>query len=269
MGQPPDYDPAIPEMIAALADREMAVMDPAAADFEQFDYDRHPIGQNAGRRLRSLLRAELEQQPRIITPRWTQERAIPALIVTQRWAGGDAFGCARQISELDIALRRATALVELYLDNEPVEQWPRPVRPERGGLWLLDASYGSLDALWSVYGALVIAATSTPVSLASFASLAWQTSKFASRMARRWVVRPLGPREVVDRPRAADSNLSAVDREETWQERTTKRVIPILKQAVEDGYGVDFRATGPSGEVRLTVAPRAELENPEPPGETR
>jgi hypothetical protein len=36
-----------------------------------------------------------------------------------------------------------------------------------------------LDALWTFYGALVQVAMSTPVSLASFASLAWDASKYA------------------------------------------------------------------------------------------
>lgn len=112
-------------------------------------YERQPIAPAVANRLRSLTRHEARsQKPRYFKPTWSQGRSLPGLIVAQRWARDDAFGCARQIAELDAALRRGTALIELFSSGERVDTWPRPIRPERGGLWLLDAGYGSLDRLW-------------------------------------------------------------------------------------------------------------------------
>lgn len=237
-----------------LAGREMAVTQSSARDVYPVDYEDHPIAPTIARRLRSLARYEARlHRLRSADPPWSREGLIPGLIVAQRWAGGDAFGCARQIAELDTAMRRAAALIELFSSPERVEAWPRPIRPERGGLWLLDAEYGSLDALWTFYGILVSVATSTPVSLASFASLAWDSSKAASRMARRWVLRPLRPDELAHRPRATDQPQTIAPSGDTWQERTTRRLVPVLRQAVNNGQGLDFRVTGPGGEIRLIV----------------
>ena len=172
------------------------------------------------------------------------------------------FGAARQSAELDMAVRRAVALMKLMETGERVTAWPQPIRPRRGGLWLLDARYGSLDLLWTVYGSIVAVATSTPISLASFSSLAWSASRSASRMARRVLVRPLEPVELVHRPSAGDPVPSA-SHGDSWEERTTKRMIPVFKLAISDGRGIDFRATGPSGEVRFMVPPRTDTETTE------
>ena len=135
----------------------------------------HAMPQAVVRRLRSLDHREVRlQQPRTFTPRWLPAglpASLPGLIVAQ-WSRGDAFGCSQQIAELDLAFRRAGALHVLFREGVAVDGWPRPIRPERGGLQLLDAQNGSLDVLWTFYGTLVSVATSTPVTLASFASLA-------------------------------------------------------------------------------------------------
>jgi hypothetical protein len=227
-------------------------------DVEPFEHERPEIARAVTRRLRSLAIHELRNpQTRIGTPAWSHGLALPGFIVAQRWAGGDAFGCSRQIAELDTSVRRANAMLESLLAGEQELRWPLPMRPERGGLWLMDADYGSLDALWTVYGALVATATSTPVSLASFASLAWTSSRSAWRIARNWRVRVLEPDELSQRPSAANSGPTLTDRGDTWQERTTKRLLPVLEQAVQNGSGVDFRATGPGGEIRFIVPPRS------------
>jgi hypothetical protein len=217
-----------------------------------------PIAPTVAGRLRSLVRQEARRRPRYTAPAWSPQLTIPALIVAQWRAEDDAFGCARQIAELDKALRRATALIKLFRKGERVEAWPHPIRPESGGLRLLDVRYGSFDALWTVYGTLVSVAASTPVSLASFASLAWATSKYASHKARQWVVRPLESRELVNRPSAADPLPTIASSADTWQERTTKRLIPLFRQAVEDGRGLDYRYSGQDGEIRFMVTPRAD-----------
>ncbi len=263
--------PSIPGQLRWLTDQEMTVMERSRSGhyIEQSQDERHPrpIAQTAVGRLRSLVRQEARsRQPRIATPSWSREGAIPGLIIAQRYVGGDAFGSARQTAELDAALRRAVALMHLLERGKRVLEWPRPIRPERGGLWLLDARYGSLDLLWTVYGSVVAVATSTPVSLASFTSLAWSSSRSASRMARRWVVRPLEAGELVHRPSAGGSTSSVSHSGDAdWHERTTKKLVPLFKQAVSDGRGIDYQATGPSGEVRLIVTPRTGTEAPDEP----
>jgi hypothetical protein len=246
----------IPGQLAWLTSRKMTAMESSAYLAERSEYQRHPIGPTVARRLRGLARQEARaQQQRIVTPDWSPQGAIPGLIVAQRYVGGDAFGASRQTFELDMAIRRAAALIEVLNAGEQVTSWPRPIRPERGGLWLLDATYGSLELLWTFYNSLVGVATSTPISLASFASLAWSSSRSASRMARSWVVRRLEPGEVAQRP-SASTPTEAVG--ETWQERTTKGMIPVFQAAISQGTGFDFRATGPSGEVRFIIAPRGD-----------
>jgi hypothetical protein len=247
----------------------MAVMEHSPPTELEHGYERHPISPTVARRFRSLARQEARsRQPRIATPAWSRERAVPGLIIAQRYIGGDAFGLARQTAELDAALRRAVALMQLLETGERVVAWPRPIRPERGGLWLLDAQYGSLDALYTVYGTLVAVATSTPVSLASLASLAWTARRSASRMARRWVVRPLAPGELAQRPSAGDPPPPSINHDgDILLDRTTKRLLPVFQRAIDDGRGLDYRATGPSGEVRLIVTPRANPDGTEKPTE--
>lgn len=249
-------EPVEPGQLAWLASQQMTVMEPSGM-VARWDDDRHAISPTVANRLRTLLRQEARlAQQRIVAPNWSRQGALPGLIVAQRYVGGDAFGAARQTAELDAAFRRAAGLMDLVDSGERPQAWPRPIRPERGGLWLIDATYGSVDLLWSFYGTLVSVATSTPVSLASFASLAWSASRSASRMASRWTVRSLEPSELAERPSAA-SAVPVVSHGDTWEERTTKRLIPIFKLAVSDGRGIDYKATGPSGEIRLIVPPRA------------
>lgn len=221
------------------------------------DYETRAIAPTTALNLRRLARHEARsQEPRITSPSWTTEREIPGLIIAQHYSGSDAFGTTRQTAELDLAFRRAAMLITQIEAGEPITSWPRPIRPARGGLWLLDARYGSLDAVYTVYGALVTVAISQPVSLASFASLAWASSKSATRLARRWIVRVLHPSELAERPRAADASPATTYDDGIVLDRMTRRLLPIFKQAVDDGCGLDFHAKGPSGEIRLIVTPK-------------
>ena len=222
------------------------------------NYEPNPlISATLAKRLRSLARKETKNNSeRVFTAGWTEGAEINGLIVAHR-TNGHAFGSARQIAELDKAFRRAAALIEKLSSGEPVEEWPRPIHPRRGGLQVLDARHGSLDILWTFYGGLVAVAASTPVSLASFASLAWDTSKYSYGLARRWFVRPLLSRELRDRPDAGHG--SYLGEEEPWQERTTKKLMPLLRQAIDSGQGLDFQVTGQDGEIRLIVPPVASV----------
>jgi hypothetical protein len=205
-------------------------------------------------RLRRLQRQELRtRQTRITTPAWSSQ-PIPGLVMALRSSGRDAFGTARAISELDTAMRRANSLLDDLQTGEDVTSWPMPTRPERCGLLLLDAGPGSLETLWTVYGVLVTAATSTPVSLASLASLAWSTSSSARRIASRWRLRRLYSYDIDQRPRA-NATVDSADELGTWQERTTKSLVPALELAMHNRTGLDYRATGPGGELRIIVLP--------------
>jgi len=225
---------------------------------ELVDYEQHAVPRAVTQRLRSLDRRERRtDNDRTVTPSWSPTVTIRGLLVAQRWSGGDAFGCGKQIAELDLAIRRGAALHEAFGERgADLDRWPRPVRPQRGGLRLLDARNGSLDVLWTFYGVLVATASSTPVSLASFTSLAWTYSRSASRLARRWSVHRLSRQALSVRPSAADDPEAEDDNAGAWQERTTKRLMPLLSAAVDNGDGLDFRATGPGGEIRLIVPPR-------------
>ncbi len=239
-----------------LEDYKPAHGDPSLRDMPLLDYEPKVIPKAVAKRLGRLGRRELRiPQPRITTPAWSNEQPIPGLLIALRSTGRDAFGCGRAISELDTAVRRANALLEDLEAGDDVRSWPMPTRPERGGLWLLDATQGSLDTLWVVYGSLVTAATSTPVSLASFASLAWTASRSARRIASRFRLRHLRPHEIDERPKTEE--LAPGDVLGTWQERTTKSLAPILQLAVENGTGLNFSASGPGGEVRFIVPPRS------------
>lgn len=78
-------------------------------------------------------------------------------------------------------------------------------------------------------------------------------------------MRALRPGELADRPSAGNSPQTIDHDGEVWHERTTKRLVPIFKEAIRDGRGLDFQATGPSGEVRLIVTPRQDVEGPDEP----
>jgi hypothetical protein len=261
MVPPEDRDPnsTLGEVAGALANRGMpSGLERLSSRPDHLDYLSHPIRPTNVVRMRSLAMYEnRSRQYRVASPAWVREEEIPGLLVVQLYSGGDAFGVARQTAELDLAVRRAAALIRLLDTGERVTSWPRPIRPARGGLWLLDARHGSLDALYTFYGALVSVAMSQPVSLASFASLAWTSSKSAARLASKWVVRTLHPRELVHRPSAGESSsaLGTPDQEIPF-EQMTRRLLPLFKQAVDDGRGLDFRAKGSSGEIRFIVTPR-------------
>ncbi len=254
-------DPGTPEQHRELARRQISGYEPKRREL-MLDLERLPIGPTVARRLRSLARQELRsRQSRTVNPAWSSvKEAIPGLIVVQRYNGCDAFNASRYIADLDAAMRRAAGLLAMLEAGDQVEAWPRPIRPERGGLWLLDARYGSLDLLWTMYGSLVAAATSTPVTLASFTCLAWSSGK-GVRKAGQWVVQTLTPGQLHQRPSASDYAEQDIGANgEIWHERTTKRLVPVFKQAINDGRGLDFRATGPGGELRLIVTPRVTAE---------
>jgi hypothetical protein len=215
-----------------------------------------PIGRTAAGRLERLIRLETRQAdyPRIVEPAWSKFGGpIPGLIVAQHDERGAAFGLAGEIDELDRAFRRAAALIELVQAREHIRTWPTPVRPGRGGLLLLDAEYGSLDVLWTFYGTLVTMAQSEPVSLMSLATLAWDVGRYG-RKAATWAVRLLQRVTVTQRPSAADQ----VDYPgEPWGIELTKRIVPVLTGAVEEGYGVDLSLSEAKQEIRLILMPRS------------
>jgi hypothetical protein len=224
----------------------------------------YPIAKAVATRLERLVRLETRRsdQPRIVDPDWSRLGRIPGLIVAQRVENGTAFRSARQIAGLDKAFRRAAALIDLVEGHEHIERWPLPIRPERGGLLLLDVEYGSLDALWTFYGTLTTLAQSSPVSLISLASLAWDASRSAAK-ATQWTVHRLAGNEILHRPSAADPGNHAG---EPWKLETTKRMLPVLLKSVEEGYGIDFTVSDDAGKIRLLLTPRPVGGRNEDPG---
>lgn len=65
----------------------------------------------ASQRLLALADLEQGSGPSIAHPGWLGGQAIPRLIVVARYEGQDAFGSSRLLADLDIATRRAGALM--------------------------------------------------------------------------------------------------------------------------------------------------------------
>jgi hypothetical protein len=80
-------------------------------------------------------------------------------------------------------------------------------------------------------------------------------------MARGFIVRPLEQSQVDHRPSAAEPTLPEGAKGDVLLERTTKRMAPVFRQAIDDGRGLDFRASGPSYEIRFIVTPRGDSKN--------
>src|SRR5215471_21235895 len=102
-----DAQPPVPDQLKGLAARKSYSMahylhDPLDVEFA---VGRSPLRPTLARRLRGLVILETTfDEPRVVNPSWSHEDAIPGLIVAQRYSGGDAFGVARQVRELDLAV---------------------------------------------------------------------------------------------------------------------------------------------------------------------
>jgi hypothetical protein len=214
-----------------------------------------PLGPTDESRVRRILRAEIsEPRPRYMRPWWIEsEEAVPGLVISLRYERQDGHGIASRIQDLDMALRRAGATLErLYLGERRVG-WAYPMRPERGGIWVLDTRRGSYELLATVYGSLVIWATSAPVSLASLACLAWDSAVAATRVGR-WAVN-----QFHGSPDDGPPQLGSSQGDAEWGVKQTKALEPIMLEAAKAGSGLEFVNNSTTGEVRLTIYPKSEL----------
>jgi len=182
------------------------------------------LGATDASRVRQVLRTELEhREPRYMKPQWLEsEDAIPGMLISLRYTRQDGHGVSKRIRDLDIALRRAGATLDNYYLREQNAGWAHPTRPERGGLWVLDSRRGSYELLATVYGTLVIWATSAPVSLASLVSLAWDSAVSATHVGR-WAVGQLRG-SLKDGP----PELGASHGPGEWGLKQTKALAPVM-----------------------------------------
>lgn len=197
-------------------------------------------------RLRGLAQQEQElPTPEELGPRFP-------LLIKHRCASGTVFEAAKQLTVLDLAFRRAEALSRQFAKQPRESSWPRPTRPERCGLLVVDASAGSLDTVLAVYGSLVAVAQTGPVSLIAMASLIWDATKTAQRIGRGWVARIHGDGMQTD--------------ELDWRERTMKAAMPLMTEAVASGRGVSLTMSNRYGDkVELIVTDR-HGQSPHPSG---
>ncbi len=128
------------------------------------------------------------------------------------------------------------------------------MRPERGGLWVLESRRGSYELVATVYGALVSLAISTPVSLASLACLAWDSAVAVSRLGR-WTVG-----QFQGSPSDGPPELGSSHGHDEWGMKQTKALQPVMLEAAKTGSGLEFVNNSGTGEVRLTIYPREGLE---------
>lgn len=224
---------------------------------KQFDEERTtPLGPTARRRISQVARREAAvRDTGYIVPRWLNtEEAIPGFLVSLRYEGRDVHGAQVRLHDLDIAFRRAAATLESMSVRRLDNGWSYPMRPERGGLWLLDARQGSFEVVATVYGALVAVATSQPIALAALASLALDAKVAASRLGH-WVGQQFGSQTM-----GAPPALGSPAEGERWGIENTKALSPVMLAAIEAGVGFEFVNTSSTGEVRIAVPPRNELE---------
>lgn len=215
-----------------------------------------PLGPTARRRILQVARREVAvRDPGYVITRWLgKEEAIPGLLLSFRYEGRDVHGAQVRLRDLDIAFRRAAATLNDLSEQRTNTGWSYPMRPERGGLWLLDARQGSLEVVLTVYGALVAVATSQPIALAALASLALDAKVAASRLGHS-IGRQFGPQ-----PSGAPPAFGSPAHGVSWGIHNTKALEPVMLAAIEAGVGFEFVNTSSAGEIRIAIPPRDELE---------
>ncbi len=212
-----------------------------------------PLGPTEKTRIQRILRAEIrEPRSRYMQPWWVEpEEAVPGLVISLRYERQDAHGIALRTRDLDMAFRRAGATLENYHRGERNTGWAHPTRPERGGLLVLDTRCGSYELLATVYGSLVLWATSAPVSLASLVSLAWDSAVGATRVGR-WAVSKFH-----GSPNAGPPQLGSSHGDAEWGVKQTKALEPVKprRRAAASSHLARRRVV----DVRLTIYPNSEL----------
>ena len=213
------------------------------------------LGKTDNTRIRRILRAEArEPRSRYMQPWWAEsENAIPGLVISLRYERQDAHGIALRTRDLDMAFRRAGATLENYYQGDSAWGWAYPTRPERGGLLVLETRRGSYELLATVYGALVVWASSTPVALASLMCLAWDSAVGSTRVGR-WAVNKFH-----GSPDDGPPQLGSPHGHNEWGVKQTKALEPVMLEAAKAGSGLEFVNNAATGEVRLTIYPTSEL----------
>lgn len=210
------------------------------------------LSRAASQRVLALADLEQESGPSVAHPGWLGGQAIPRLIVLARYAGQDAYGSSRLLADLDIATRRAGALMNRLTWPDKSDRWPRPMRTYQGGLHLLDARVGSFDIAMTVWGSLVTWATSSPIAVAGMLALAWDVGRGGIRLANRWLAAAQAEGQDY-RP-----SLEAPSDAEPWGARLTKELAPTMQAAAANGQGFEYYLDESDRTVKLVVPPKAE-----------
>ncbi|MGB3762102.1 MAG: hypothetical protein WA966_02695 [Ornithinimicrobium sp.] len=201
-------------------------------------------------RLRRVLRSEFDEpMPRVIRPEWAGNRYLPGLVVSYRHPGSDIFGVAQSLAELDSTFRSAAATIENWHSNGADSAIAKPMRPERGGLRLLDAQPGSFEVWMTLWGDLTTLATSAPVSVASLAALIWQM-RVAPRKVADWTFRQsndLGRKKPVAGHALDDTGT-------TFGVAHTAALMPVLATLAQQGTAFQFHVQNEAGEEILLTA---------------
>lgn len=205
------------------------------------------LAEVAAKRLTTLIRTEsVLREEKVAYPTWLQGQAIPRLVVSLHCEGRDVFGVSRALAKLDLAVRRAGAMYQHLSRGRSLTRWPEPIRTHRAGLYLLDAGVGSFDALMTVWGVLVTAAASAPVSVASLIALAWDIGRGAIHVTKRWRGAVLQQEDEHRRFEPAQS----------WGIKHTKELVPVLEKVIENDRGFEFSLTDGDLQLKITVLPR-------------
>lgn len=267
MEEPGKYlELAVPRRLQPLAAQAPVDVPDAAAlsrsrrrgfDADSDERRLQPVGPTARSRLLRLAREEdRRRRSGYFVPRELGlNDPIPGLVVSLRYRRQDMHGVTVRTRDLDIAFRRAAATLEGWRSGDTSGGWSYPMRPERGGLWVLDARRGSFELYATVYGSLVAVATSNPVALAGLVSLAFDAKAGVSR-AGTWVghIWPVST--------APTLPSLGVDAEgDTWSVENTKALQPVMLAAIESGAGFEFVNRSASAEIRIAVPPRKSLES--------
>jgi hypothetical protein len=250
-------DTPVPAALSRLANQAMSTHGLAQHSWNSGASRSAELGPTDAKRLSQIAKMEVRSGGRLgyLRPAWLDpDVAIPGFVVSIRYTGQDAHGITHSLRTVDLAMRRAAVTVDRMRLGETLDGWPTALRPERGGLLLLDSRTGSFEAVATVYGSLVSIALSSPIALASAFSLVWDAAA-ASRRFGRWVVRRVDNTRDLEPLRKRDD----VSRGEDWGLHQTKALTPVMKAAAAAGSGLEYEYNSRVGTVRLVIYPQDAL----------
>lgn len=199
-------------------------------------------------RIKSLARQErAARHTRTYPMPWSTQDEAYGFVAAVHTVSSNSWSVANSLIELDRAARRALMILREIEAFGQLESWPSPLRPSRGGLTLVWSRSGSFDAVLTAYGAVSSVAQSQPVSIVSLIALVLDSVAVTRRAAKGWKIKLVRREDISLDPPLASGEADG----EKWEERTTKRLQPVLLEAVRSGAGVQYEC----GDVRIIVPP--------------